>query len=267
MSGTLHLHILASGSKGNAAVVEGPGGLVLVDCGISYRELGRRMALVGLDVRNLSCALVTHEHSDHTAGLSVLARHLAGPLYATPGTMAARGHLAELPFEPVAHDAVLEVCGMRVTCFPTSHDVADPMFFRFDAAGDAIGLCTDTGLLTPEAEQALRGVRILGIEANHDRHMLDVGPYPAYLKARIAGERGHLSNDQAAEALPRLVTGRTEAVVGMHLSQKNNTPLLALQALAGAVGARCPEGGAQARTTDGRLVVRVASQDVPMSIP
>lgn len=240
MTPRMHLFILASGSKGNAAVVEGPTGSVLVDCGLSRRELHRRAELVSCDLSRVCAVLVTHEHSDHTSGLSVIAKHFDGPLYATQGTATARTHLERLPFTCVSHSCSLELGGMSIQAFPTSHDVSDPMCFRFEVreqgkVADAIAWATDTGYLTQPALQALRGCRVLGIEANHDPHMLATGPYPPFLKARVGGNSGHLSNVQAAEALPQLLTDETETVVGMHISEKNNLPELAAEALRQAV--------------------------------
>ena len=220
MTPYMHLYILASGSKGNAAVVEGPKGSVLVDCGLSRRELHRRAELVKCDLSRVCAVLVTHEHGDHTSGLSVIANHFDGPIYATEGTATARTHLQRLPFTCVSHDCHLELGGMSIQAFPTSHDVRDPMCFRFEVrrdgqVADAIAWATDTGFLTQPTLTALRGCRILGIEANHDPEMLATGPY-----------------------LPRLVTDDTETVVAMHISEKNNLPELAEQALQQAVGSQ-----------------------------
>lgn len=272
MTPRMHLYILASGSKGNAAVVQGPTGSVLVDCGLSRRELHRRADMVGCDLSRVCAVLVTHEHSDHTSGLSVICNHFDGPVYATAGTVGARKHLASLPFTLVDHDCTLSLGGMTVQAFPLSHDVADPMCFRFEVSDgnemvDAIGWATDTGYLTEQALTTLKGCRVLGIEANHDLNMLATGPYPGYLKARVRGKSGHLSNDQAAEALPSLITQDTQTVVAMHISQKNNRPTLAARSLAQAVGARFVEGSkTEARTKDGLLTVCVSSQDEPLVI-
>ena len=267
MTPEIHLHILASGSKGNAILVEGPDGMVLVDCGVSLKCLRERARELGVSLDDVRAVLVTHEHSDHVSGLSVFARHFDGPLFATAGTVAARSYLLEQPFELVGHSDTLELAGMHVQCFPTSHDVADPMFFRFETVCDAVGLCTDTGVLTDEAYEELFGVRILALESNHDVRMLQTGPYPGFLKQRVGGKYGHLSNAQAAEALAALVRPNTEVIVGMHLSQKNNRPSLAVRALAEAVGAEAVNSTfTEARTPDGRLTVCVASQDVPMSV-
>lgn len=267
MTPSLHLHVLASGSKGNAALVEGPEGMLLIDCGVSRKQVVTRMVALGLSPDDVAAVLLTHEHGDHVAGLTVWCNRWEGPMFATPGTAAARGYLSTLPFTLVGRADEFEVAGVTVRTFPTSHDVAEPMGFRFECAGDAIGWCTDTGVLTSRALELLADCRILGLESNHDAGMLRRGPYPGYLKARIAGERGHLSNDQAAEALPSLVTERTETVVALHLSQENNTPALAVRALADAVGAEVTNATAtEARTPDGLLTIVAAAQDRPMTV-
>lgn len=277
MTPQIHLYVLASGSKGNAAVIAGPKGSLLVDCGISRKQLHLRADEVGCDLSRVSAILVTHEHGDHTSGLSVVCKHFDGPVFATAGTASGRQYLTSLPFTLVDHDETLELCGMRVRAFPTSHDVNDPMCFRFEVCAtdllgdtevlDAVGWVSDTGYLTDEALDALYGCRILCIEANHDRRMLANGPYPAYLKKRVAGESGHLSNDQAAEALPTLVTSDTETIVALHLSQENNRPSIAVRTLADAVGAKPVDGAvAESRTKDGLLSVCAAGQDRPMFV-
>lgn len=269
MTPEIHLHVLASGSRGNAAVVEGPEGSVLVDCGISRSSLLQRAGELGVDMGRVRAVLVTHEHSDHVGGLTVFCNHFEGELLSTAGTAGARAYLSALPFTLVGHSETFELAGMTVRSFPTSHDVADPMGFRFSTADDALGYCTDTGELGPEALDALRDVRILALEANHDARMLASGPYPAFLKARVAGPTGHLSNDQAAEALTELVGEDTETVVAMHLSQENNRPAVCVRTLARTVGAEVvpgEDGRPEARTPDGRLTVCCAAQDWPLSV-
>ena len=267
MKPSIHLHILASGSKGNASVVEGPQGSVLIDCGLSRKRLLERAAQLGVDMGRAQAVLFTHEHSDHVSGAGVFCRRFGGAIYATAGTVAACSRLSNLPVLTIGHDQSLELCGMTVQAFPTSHDVADPVGFRFEAAGDALGFCTDTGVLLPQAQEALRGCRILAIEANHDERMLETGPYPYYLKQRVGGRYGHLSNRQCADALGDLVTNETEVVVGMHLSEKNNLPSVAVRTLAEAVGATA-EGAAavRAQTPDGRLSVCVGAQERPLTV-
>ncbi len=273
MTPQIHLHVLASGSKGNAAVVEGPAGSVLIDDGIARRTLLARASELGVNMDDVRAVLLTHEHTDHVSGLPVFANHFDGPLFATAGTIAARERLSQLPFEVIRHTDSLELCGMHVTVFPTSHDVADPVGFRFATADedgeltDALGYCTDTGVLTDEAGQALTGCRVLALESNHDERMLATGPYPGYLKQRIHGPQGHLSNAQAADALQDLVSNETEVVVGMHLSHENNRPSVAVRTLAAAVGAEAAnETFTEARTPDGHLTVCVSAQDAPLSV-
>ena len=232
MTPQMHLHVLASGSKGNACVVEGPQGAILIDCGISRRQLCLRADELGLDLGMLRAVVLTHEHADHTSGLTVLLNRFEGELYATAGTMSARKYLMNLPFCLVGSDDSFEVAGMRVRTFPTSHDVADPMGLRLETDDDALGYCTDTGVLLPQAYDALADVRILAIESNHDVRMLETGPYPSSLKQRVGGTTGHLSNAQCAQALPRLVGPDTETVVAMHLSGENNFPELAYRSVA-----------------------------------
>ena len=131
MTPQIHLHVLASGSKGNAAVVEGPAGSVLIDDGIARRTLLARASKLGVNMGDVRAVLLTHEHTDHVSGLPVFANHFDGPLFATAGTISARECLSQLPFEVINHTDALELCGMHVTVFPTSHDVADPVGFRF----------------------------------------------------------------------------------------------------------------------------------------
>ena len=271
LSPLMHLHILASGSKGNAAVVEGPTGSVLIDDGLSRKELMRRADELGVDMERIECVVVTHEHSDHTSGLSVFCNKYEGRLVATAGTAGGRKYLTALPFELVSSTDEFEAGGMCIRTFPTSHDVADPFGLRFDCemSGqvDALGYCTDTGVLGERAMELLAGVRILALESNHDARMLATGPYPAILKERVAGEHGHLSNDQAAEALTKLVGPDTETVIAMHLSQENNRPSVAIRTLAAALGAEPTNATfTEARVPGSALTLCAAGQDKPMTI-
>lgn len=233
----LHLHILGSGSRGNCALVEGPQGLIMIDNGFSRRETLSRMHDLGLNEEDVRALILTHEHSDHVSGVSVWCKRFNGELYASNGTPDTRKYLACLPFKHFTPGDVLEIAGMRVDTFPTSHDVVNPVGFRFSYKGDAVGYATDTGILPPGARKLLRDVRILALESNHDVPMLRTGSYPRVLQNRILSEVGHLSNVQTAEILPELVSERTEHVVAMHISQENNRPSLAVRALAEAVGA------------------------------
>lgn len=206
----LHLHILGSGSRGNCALVEGPEGLIMIDNGFARCKVLDRMHELGLDERDVRALILTHEHTDHVSGISVWVKIFNGPLFASEGTVDGRKYLSCLDFETFTPGDALEVAGVRIETFPTSHDVVNPVGFRFSCAGDAIGYATDTGMLPPRAMELLADARILALESNHDTQMLRCGPYPRHLQDRIASDSGHLSNAQAAEALSALVSERTE---------------------------------------------------------
>lgn len=266
----LHLHILGSGSKGNCALVEGPEGFIMVDDGFSRREVLRRMHELDLDEGRVRALILTHEHTDHISGVSVWCKRFDGELYASAGTAEARAHLDCLPFTTFSPGEVLEIAGVRVETFPTTHDVVNPVGFRFSCKGDAIGYATDTGTLPPGALRLLADARILALESNHDVPTLRTGSYPRMLQDRILSERGHLSNAQAAEALPALVSERTEQVIAMHISQENNRPSLAVRALAEAVGAELDNelGSSATLVREGAEPLRIcaAGQDRPMTV-
>ena len=215
----LHLHILGSGSKGNCALIEGPQGLIMVDDGLSRRETLKRMAELGLSADNVSALLVTHEHSDHIKGLDVWCKHWRGPLFASRNTLASKESLAHVPVEEFDPGDVLEIAGVRIQTYSTSHDVINPVGYRFDSLGDSIGFATDTGELSSHAIDTLKDCRVLALESNHDVAMLRQGDYPRFLQERILSAKGHLSNDQAANAARELVTDRTEQLIAMHISQ------------------------------------------------
>lgn len=266
----LRLHILGSGSKGNCALVEGPQGLIMIDNGFSRREVLKRMGELGLDERCMRALVLTHEHSDHVGGISVWCKRWNGELYASEGTTDTRPYLSCLPFRTFAPGDTLEIAGIRVRTFSTSHDVVNPVGFRFSCEGDAIGYATDTGILGAEALRCLHDTRILALESNHDIPMLRCGDYPRVLQDRIASTRGHLSNDQAAQAAQELVTERTERLVAMHISQENNRPSLAVRALAEALGAALDnELGSSAtltRTCGSVCTISPAGQNRPTTV-
>lgn len=231
----MRLHVLASGSKGNATIVENAvtGEGILIDCGICKRDFLSRCDEADFDLRRLRGVLITHEHTDHTKGLGVVYRALAKlevypTIHVSDAVRGASRDIGELLEEGLcdarafAAGDELDLAGFAIHAFATSHDAVRSFGFRIECDGDAIGYMTDTGVVTPQAHEALGGCRLLAIEANHDRTMLAEGPYPYPLKRRIASERGHLSNDQAAEELVSLLHDGLTAVVAMHVSENNN---------------------------------------------
>lgn len=265
----LHLHILGSGSKGNCALIEGPQGLIMVDDGLCRRETLKRMAELGLSTDNVSALLITHEHSDHIKGLDVWCKHWHGPLFASRGTLSNKENLSHLPVEEFDPGDTLSIAGIRVQTYSTSHDVINPVGFRFDALDDSIGFATDTGELSSQAMNTLKDCRVLALESNHDVTMLREGEYPRFLQERILSARGHLSNGQAAEAARELVTDRTEQLIAMHISQDNNRPSLTVKSYAKALAATLDdEVGSSATLLQGsrKLSIRPASQYQPATI-
>lgn len=226
---------LGSGSAGNCTAIVHDGTVVLVDCGFSARETARRLTEAGLKPAEVSAILVTHEHGDHVRGIDVFVRRHAPDcaVYASGGTLAAaRNAVSAGATHRVRAGESFGVGSLDIVAFRTSHDATEPVGYRVSAEGCSIGIATDTGVLTPEAEEALTGVTTLAIECNHDPDMLERGPYPYHLKRRIFSEAGHLSNADAAAALSRLAHDRLERVVSLHRSRTNNTARLAGRALA-----------------------------------
>ena len=267
----LRLHVLGSGSKGNCALVEGPQGLIMIDNGFSRREVLRRMHELGLDEHNVRALLLTHEHTDHVSGISVWCRAFDVELYASIGTPETRAYLNELDFCEFVPGLRFEVAGVDVQTFATSHDVVNPVGFRFDCDGDSIGYATDTGYLSDFALDALRDARVIALESNHDVPMLRTGSYPRHLQDRIISDAGHLSNDQAAEAAEHIVGSHTEQLVAMHISQENNRPSLAVRSFAAALGAELDDelGSTATLARSGScsdLHIRAAGQNRPITI-
>ncbi|MHB1323306.1 MAG: MBL fold metallo-hydrolase [Coriobacteriia bacterium] len=237
----MRLIVLASGSSGNAALIESGGRAVLLDAGLSARETMRRIALAGAGDARIEAILLTHEHGDHVRGARVLARRLGVPVIGTSGTLhGAANCLLDVPeLVTVGRRDEFSLAGMRITTFGTMHDACDPCGYSFKSRnGHRVGIATDTGVMATEVTEALSGCHAIGLESNHDERMLAAGPYPPFLKRRIAGERGHLSNAAAAEALASLRWKGLAHVFALHLSEQNNTPESALAALSKTAGTK-----------------------------
>ncbi len=229
---------LGSGSRGNALVVEKDRTRLMLDCGYPVRETERRLARLGLAPGDLAGILITHEHSDHIAGAYKLARKHALPLWLTRGTLKGFPRDAsDLPrINLIDGHSPFGVGELQLQPFPVPHDAREPAHFVFSDGARRLGVLTDTGSSTSHIEAMLSGCDALVLECNHDFDMLMSGSYPQALKARVGGRYGHLDNQSAAGLLAALDTSRLQHLVAAHLSQQNNTPELACEALARVMG-------------------------------
>lgn len=232
----LEVHVLASGSEGNCAVVRFEGRAVMVDDGLSHRRTRHLMDLNGIDPGEVEAILVTHEHGDHVSGVGPTARKLSVPVMCNAATFASMS-VGPVEHREVRRQTAFEVAGMEVTPLPTSHNAADPSAYLFRAGGRSAVIATDTGRLTYSVEAALAEADVAVIESNYDKRMLDEGPYPPSLKRVIDSDMGHLSNVACARALLGTM-GRRRTVFLAHLSKNNNTADLAKDTVAGITGIR-----------------------------
>jgi len=237
--------VLASGSKGNCTLVSSSGTRLLIDAGLSCRELLRRLLLCGHDACGIDAILITHEHTDHVAGLRVLARRLKIPVYITASTYQeyqrgardAAGHRVNLDRrELFASGTGFQVGDITVTPFTIPHDAVDPVGFTFRSDGIKVGICTDLGYMPASVRNHLRGCQVLMIESNHDLELLRGGPYPWSVKQRVMSRVGHLSNDALADFLTTDYDGSAEFLILAHLSEQNNHPEIARMTAERALG-------------------------------
>lgn len=222
---------LCSGSSGNSIYVQTESDKFIVDCGLNGRKFIDGLATLQVEPADLSGILITHEHRDHISGLGVILRRFKLPLYITRATYAAArqeiGDFAPELLNFIPADDSFVIGESRIHPFRLSHDAVEPRGFRFETAHGDISICTDTGRITGEILTAVSGSKLVFIETNYDENLLRSGPYPLWLKRRISGELGHLSNLVAAKFLQLLISSGTSELVLSHLSKKNNYPQLA----------------------------------------
>ncbi|MCD8355025.1 MAG: MBL fold metallo-hydrolase [Clostridia bacterium] len=223
---------IASGSSGNCAVWHAGKTSVLIDLGVSVRALNQALRRIDMQMEDLSAVLLTHEHIDHIKGLATFAKKYDLPVYATFGTAAAI--LQKLPqaqknLQTFAGGEQFHIDELHIQSMPISHDAAEPVAFRIDGGGNRLGYVTDTGFLPEQVQQNVAGCDTIVLESNHDVEMLRTGPYPMYLKQRIRGKYGHLSNEDCAKGALALAKAGAKRLVLAHLSDKNNNPLTALR--------------------------------------
>ena len=223
---------LFSGSSGNAVYLGGEDGALLIDCGMSGKQILEALEAAGLTPASLRAILVTHEHSDHVRGVGVMSRRLDVPIYATEGTWSgmeqAVGPVPSKNRVTITAGESFFACGMEAAAFSIPHDANDPVGYRFFCKQHSVAVATDLGHFSDSVCDAISGAEVILLESNHDPDLLQQNPhYPERLKSRILGKKGHLSNDAGACAAVRLVRSGAKHLLLGHLSSENNTPDMA----------------------------------------
>ncbi|MGH9646719.1 MAG: MBL fold metallo-hydrolase [Bryobacteraceae bacterium] len=234
--------VLASSSTGNATLLATEKTRLLIDAGLSRKDTFERLARIGISPQSLTAILITHEHSDHTAGLPVLAKPRDGvqiPVYVSRLTAPCIPWGDCVPnLQSFQAGASFTIGDIEVTSFTIPHDAVDPVGFSFRTEGIKISIATDLGYLPDSVRVQLRGSDALLLESNHDLNMLKVGPYPWSVKQRVMGRMGHLSNDAACTFVRDGLDHSTSTLILGHLSEHNNHPELVRQAALDALDGR-----------------------------
>lgn len=228
---TLRFSVLASGSTGNAFYIESEQEKILVDAGLSGKQLDRLFGEIKVNPADLSCILVTHEHSDHIKGLGIFARKYNLPIFANENTWRAMenaiGTISLDQKFTFGSGDVKTFQDIDVESFGVSHDAVEPMFFTFHHNRKKVALVTDLGYVSERIKKTVEDADAYIFEANHDVSMLRMGRYPWNVKRRILGDSGHVSNEDSGLALSDIISNRTKRIYLAHLSQDNNMKDLA----------------------------------------
>jgi phosphoribosyl 1,2-cyclic phosphodiesterase len=226
---------LGSGSKGNATLVRAGDDCLLIDCGFSLRETERRLSILGCQGLDIVAILVTHEHSDHLRGVMPLARKYRIPVYMTAGTALESGS-DHHSIRPISAHQAFSVAGMDIMPVSVPHDAREPVQFCITHGGKKLGVLTDLGSISGNVVSHYGDCDGLLVEANHDTEMLANGPYPLFLKRRVAGDWGHLNNGQTASLLSLVERRKIQTLVLAHISQKNNRVTLVEKEISSWIG-------------------------------
>lgn len=231
----MRLCSIASGSSGNCIYVGSDSTHLLVDTGISKKRIEESLCELDVKGEEVNGILITHEHVDHIQGLGVLSRKYGIPIYATRGTIEGIcsykniGKMPEGLFREIKSDVPFQIGDLEVKPFAISHDAMEPTAYRIYHGDNSVAVATDLGTYDEYIVNNLQGVQAVVLEANHDVHMLEVGPYPYPLKQRVLGNKGHLSNELSGRLLCRILHDNMKHIVLGHLSKDNNYPELAYE--------------------------------------
>lgn len=231
----MRLCSIASGSSGNCIYVGSDETHLLVDTGISKKRIDEGLEKLGVKGEEVDGILITHEHSDHIQGLGVFSRKYGVPIYATKGTIEgikaykSLGKMPEGLLHEVPVDSVFSVGNLDIKPFAISHDANEPSGYRIEHEGKSVAVATDLGVYDEYIVENLKELDAVLLEANHDIHMVEVGPYPYYLKQRVLGKQGHLSNELSGRLLCDILHDNLKYIMLGHLSKENNYAELAYE--------------------------------------
>ncbi len=257
---------IASGSSGNCIYAGSDHGTILVDVGISGKKVEAGLNLMGMTTKDVDAILLTHEHSDHIKGLGVIARKYGIPIYGTRGTLKSiqentgLGKIDPSLYQEIRADERFWIEDLEILPFPISHDAAEPVAYRIEHGKKAVAVVTDLGIYSEDTVSHLKNLDAVLLEANHDIRMLQVGSYPYYLKQRILGKKGHLSNENAGRLLCEILHDRLKTILLGHLSKENNYEELAYQT----VCAEVTMGDNPYKAGD--FEIAVAKREVPSAV-
>lgn len=222
---------LFSGSSGNSTLIAGEHSKILIDCGVSARACELALFNVGVKPETIKGIFITHEHSDHIKGIGIMSRKYNIPIYANEKTWEAMadkvGDVSLSCRREVVNNSEIFIDDLCVSNFKTSHDAADSIGFSVQKDAKKVSIVTDTGYITPAIMNAVVGSQLILLESNYDKEMLAGCGYPATLKQRIAGKKGHLSNDDCAATILELMNSNIRYILLSHLSKDSNTPEVA----------------------------------------
>lgn len=233
----MRLCSIASGSSGNCIYVGSENTHIMIDVGVSAKRIEAGLKDIGVATDSIAGILITHEHSDHIQGLGVMARRYKTPIFGTVETLNAIlkqssvGRIDEALLNYIVPDQPFQLGEILVEPYSISHDASNPVCYTFQKDGKKVGMATDLGNYTNYTIDKLKDSELLYMEANHDVNMLMVGGYPYYLKQRILGDRGHLSNDTSAKLICELLNDKLKHIILGHLSKENNYAELAYETI------------------------------------
>lgn len=228
---------IASGSSGNCIYIGDNDTHILIDAGVSRKRIIEGIKSIGIEPEQLNAILVTHEHIDHITGINMMVKEYNVPVYATGGTLDAicakdkKGIIKYEHLYEVHADKEIMIGSMKIMPFAISHDAAEPVCYTISASGHKASIATDLGMYDNYIIRHLKASEVIMLEANHDVSMVEAGAYPYMLKRRILGEKGHLSNEASGSLLCKLFNQKLKYAVLSHLSEKNNYPALAYEAV------------------------------------